>query len=122
VFWEQTPVQATLAAELQAGEISGKAMRVLPTGSMRPFIDDNDYIVVDTHFDWNKLQPGQPIVYNATWSAVPIAHRTAAKSGDNWIVSGDANRNYERGDLSISSTQFIGKIVAVYTTRQNPNK
>lgn len=119
-FWNQLPEQARIAATLQAQEIGGICYKVAPTGSMEPMLTGGDYIVVDTGFPFEQLKKGQPITYYASWlpeGAWPVTHSTSAKHGDGWIVDGIANREYEKGNWTVTKKNYIGKVIAIYTTR-----
>lgn len=135
VFWDQTPAQAPIAATLHARDLpggGGKVYHVAPTGSMRPLIDDGDYIVVDTKLEFGSLTAGRPVVYQAEWrtpTADPVTHRLSQKDGYGWIASGDAvrpvidenGRNvHSEARYRITAANYRGVVVGVYTTRRKP--
>jgi hypothetical protein len=117
VYWEQTPRQAQIAADLHAKDKGGKAYHVMPTGSMEPFITGGDYVVV---LPAKEIIIGRIYLYTASWTVLPALHRAAAKHGTGWIMSGDANKHYEKGALTVYRDQILGECVAVYTPRQKP--
>jgi len=117
VYWENTPRQAQIAADLHAKDRGGKAYLVAPTGSMEPFIAGGDYVVV---VPAKEVVVGRVYLYAAPWAALPVLHRAAATHGNGWIMSGDANRHYEKGGLTVYRDQIIGECVAIYTTRPKP--
>jgi hypothetical protein len=45
----------------------------------------------------------------------------AAKSGDEWIMDGIANRVYERGEsMRMGKAEYRGRVIQVYTKRKQP--
>lgn len=111
------------AAKEHARAIGGRAYVILPTGSMEPFLTGGDYEVVDLRFSYEKIEPAFLLLYQANWlpaSSPPVTHMAAAKSGDEWIMDGVANRHYERGTLRMTRADYRGKIVRVYTRRPKP--
>lgn len=132
VYWGRASAQAMLDAGLHASDIpngKGRYYWVQPTGSMRPLIDDYDWIVVDTGYAYSALKGGHVIMYNAEWSSAPVTHRLRQMDKYGWIVSGDSVRPdiaangkslTTEADLRVTEANYIGLVVAVYTTRQKP--
>lgn len=118
VFWDNTPAQAKLAAMAQANDVHGTAYYVLNTHSMEPFLVGGDWVVVQPD-GYASLQVGQIITYHADWlppTDPPVCHRLAQKDSYGWILDGDNNRHYE-ANWRVTEKNFIGRVVAVYTTR-----
>ena len=90
---------------------------------MSPNIRDNDGMVVDSHFPFNKLNVGDIIVFNPydttnSGQHIPIIHRVAqiiTDQGDRIIrTKGDANPDSIPGiDYPIFQQNYIGKVVSV---------
>ncbi|MFY9795769.1 MAG: signal peptidase I [Candidatus Nitrosopolaris sp.] len=92
--------------------------------SMSPNIRDNDGMVVDSHFPFNKLNVGDIIVFNSydttnSGQHIPIIHRVAQiitdDQGDRIIrTKGDANPDSIPGiDYPVFQQNYIGKVVSV---------
>jgi signal peptidase I len=122
IYWEQP--SPMLAAQAHAKERAGLVWyNVLPTGSMEPFLTGGDYIVADSTVPWEKLQPGDLVVYQASWlpaTSPVVCHMIAAKSGSGWVMDGIANRHYENGRQTMYRESYRAKVIAVYTKRQKP--
>ena len=134
VYWDQTPAQAAEGARLHARDLGagGAYASVQPTGSMRPLIDDYDWIVWNTAVPYAALKAGQVILYVPGWNpALVVCHRLREKDSYGWIVSGDNvkpdidpatgwNRVSE-ASYRVTPANYRGLVIAVYTTRRNPN-
>lgn len=110
-----------LSAEAHARDIGGLALWVQPTGSMRPTIQDYDWVVValPDKAPYAGVQEGQVLLYNAEWTApgTPrVLHRAAQKDRDGWIMSGDNNAHYE-SKWRVNAANYLGRAVAIYRTR-----
>ena len=92
--------------------------------SMSPSIRDNDGMVVDSHFPFDKLNVGDIIVFNSydttnSGQHITIIHRVAQiitdDQGDRIIrTKGDANPDSIPGiDYPIFQQNYIGKVVSV---------
>jgi hypothetical protein len=125
VYYGYTSVAAAgEAARLHARDLpggGGQHYLVQPTGSMRPFINDYDCIVVSQKFPYEDLKPGQIIIYVADWLPVgsPVTcHRLVSKDSYGWILTGDNNARTE-ASWRVTEKTYRGKVIAVYTTREN---
>lgn len=120
VLWEQpSPIIASLN---HASEINGMALQVLPTGSMEPFLTAGDWLVADRRAKFSELKEGDLVIYRANWlpaSSPLVCHMLAAWNYDrkSAVMSGIANKSFENGRLSMAESNYVGKVVAVYTKR-----
>lgn len=129
VYWDQTPAQAKLAAEAHARDIGGKAYQSVGV-SMEPLITAGDWVVTNTReaFDVKRLQ-GRVITYVPDPAQLPflpgttldtlIGHRAVAADGGGIIASGDNNR-WSEAKGRVTTTNYRGEVVGIYTTRRNP--
>jgi hypothetical protein len=122
-FWEQTPMQAQIAANLHANEVGGVAYLVAPTGSMEPFITGGDFVVVKP-VPYSTVHVGMAANYQARWrppESPTVTHWVAAKLGDEWVMDGQANKYYERDASQLmGEKEFRGQVIAIYTQRKGP--
>lgn len=120
ILWEQpSPLLAALAHVKERPGL--KAYTIAPTGSMEPFLTAGDVIVVDTTFPYDKLQPADLLNYQANWrpaDSLTVTHMAGAKSGDDWIMDGIHNENYEKGSQRMTRSDYRGKVIQVYTKRK----
>lgn len=105
---------AAEVAALQAGGI-GNVYHVAFTGSMRPFLDGGEYVVIDRNFE--SAQRGQIAIYRYKSSSVPYIHRLAQKDSLGWIAGGDHNKSYENWER-VTKDNFIGVVVGVYRVKK----
>lgn len=115
-FKSQTPRNAAHAyAALNGGEVR----KVSRTGSMRPFINDDDYVVIAKP-KYEEIQKGDILLYSGKISkaakdrTVGLLHRAAMKDRLGWIMGGDNNSAYENWDR-VTPDLLMGKAVAVFT-------
>lgn len=122
-YWGLTPTQARLASELHAKDVGGLFYHVAPTGSMEPFLTGGDYIVVQK-VPYKDVKPGMMANYQARWlppSSPTVTHWVADRLGDEFIMDGQANSIYEnKGNMLMGEKEFIGQVIAIYTTREKP--
>jgi len=123
IFWDQTPGQQVIAAVLHARDIGGLFSPVAYTGSMEPFLTGGDYIVFKK-IPYSEVKVGMMVLYQARWRPEPLSmvcHWVAAKSGDEFIMDGQANAHYEKGDdMRVGEKEFRYQVVAIYTQRKGP--
>lgn len=106
-----------------ANSIDGGAFRVAPTGSMEPFLTGGDCTVVDFAFPYSAIKPGMLLTYDANWLdefSPLVTHMAVERSGEAWIMTGLANQYSESGSRAMTSADYRGRVVAVYTTRKKP--
>ena len=123
VFWDQTPKQSLLAANLQAKDVSGTVYVVADTHSMEPLLMVGDYVVVDPHFPFASLRRGQVVTYAielVPHRRDPITHRTQDQNPAGWVMRGDNANPQAPETFTMTEHDYIGKVVGVYTTRTKP--
>jgi signal peptidase I len=90
---------------------------------MRPTLEAGDYVVVKA-IDFQKLQPGMMVNYQARWlrpTSPTAVHWCVRKYGDEWVMDGENNKNYENTkETMMGKKEFRGIVVAIYTTRPSP--
>ena len=122
-YWEQTPAQAFLASKAHANDMGGTFFIVAPTGSMEPFMIGGDYIVVKP-IKYEEIKPGMMLNYQARWlpsTSSTVTHWAASMFGGEWIMDGQHNSHYEKGDNErMGPKEFRGQVVAIYTQRKKP--
>jgi hypothetical protein len=122
ILWEQPSPQIAAHAHARDGAGVLAAFHVLPTGSMEPFLTGGDWIVVDFGADYAGLKAADLVLYQARWlppGSTLVVHMAAAKSGDEWIMDGIANKVYERGEsMRMGRAEYRGKVIQVYTKRK----
>lgn len=120
-FWGQTHTQALISSQLHANAIGGIAYRVAPTGSMRPTLEADDFIVVKP-IPYKDVQQGMAANYQARWlppTDQTVTHWVSKKFGDEWIMDGEANSSYEKSaNMRMGEKEFRGQVIAIYTTRE----
>lgn len=84
---------------------------VLPTGSMRPWIDSDHHTIFVNVTNLDELQVGDVIVFNVSDSNVSILHRIIEIDGEQIITKGD--NNLPRDDYNLTIENVLGKVVAV---------
>ena len=116
-------MQAWLASRLHATEVGGVAYVVAPTGSMRPTLEGGDYVVVKT-IKFEGLIPGMMVNYQARWLRADrptMVHWCVRKYGDDWVMDGENNKEYEnKKENMMGEKEFRGIVIAIYTTRPAP--
>lgn len=128
LYGQPSPV---LVAQAHAKERPGLVWKlILPTGSMEPLITGGDTVVIDTTVRFRDVKPGQVCLYlpaahklpnyPGLAPGVPILHMLAAWVGDEAIMDGIANREYEGGKLRLTEAEFLGVMIRGYTRRERP--
>lgn len=125
ILWEQPSPK--IAAQLHAAERDVlKALEVLPTGSMEPFLTGGDYIVVDFSVPYDSIKKGDLLIYKARWlpqtdEQPVVCHMAASKQGDEWIMDGIHNEHYESSkEFRMGRKEYRAKVIQVYTKRKKP--
>lgn len=118
ILWEQADPRTP--AIMHA--LEKRMVAVAFTGtSMEPFLTAGDWLVADTKFPWDNIQPGDLLIYKANWLAAEapmVCHMAAAKAGDGWVMNGIANPRYENGAKTLMRDGYRGKVIQVYTKRK----
>lgn len=85
--------------------------RILPTGSMRPFIDSEHHSIWINVTSINELQVGDVIVFDVDETNVSILHRIIKI--DNGIITTKGDNNLPRDNYNLTIENVLGKVVAV---------
>ena len=111
------------SAVAHANEIGGYVSYIAPTGSMRPVLQDYDYVVISSpqKDPYENIQEGDIVSYDARKSPyynrddqyARVMHRAVLKRGDGWVMSGDANAVTE-SRWRMTKDTYNGRLVAVY--------
>lgn len=115
---------ALMPAFMYAQTPPANSTYIIIGNSMSPSIRNNDGMVVDSHFPFDKLNVGDAIVFNSddttnSGQHITIIHRVAQiitdGQGDKIIITkGDANPYSIPGaDYPIFQQNYIGKVVSV---------
>lgn len=103
------------AAHARSQAIGGFVYAVAPTGSMRPLLDQGDYVVAK-RVPLGEVRVGDVLIYNATWlpaSAPPVIHRVVQNDSYGLIMSGDSVSTTE-SFARVTEQNYVGKLVAIY--------
>ena len=96
----------------------GQVFDVTGTGSMVPYFDGSEFIVVQSNFGAIKL--GDIVAYTTIGGSAPaigtrLVHRIVDGNGTTgWIPKGDTPGNPIEDWNPITSTNYIGTLVAVF--------
>jgi hypothetical protein len=107
-----------------AESIGGKSY-VTRGVSMEPLIVDGDGLVVDTKVPFKKCEEGDVLTYNAVWlpaGSNPVTHRLSAWYWNRSaaVMDGINNKYYEQKEQALEESNYIGKVVKIYTARPKP--
>lgn len=128
LYGQPNPV---LAAQAHAAERPGLLWSVvLPTGSMEPLLTGGDAVVIDTFLPFRAAKPGAVLLYYPSKEKLPyypglaegtpVLHMLAAWVGNEAIMDGIANRDYEGGKLRLTEKEYKGTMIKGYTKRERP--
>lgn len=93
----------------EAGVSEYAFARIGPSGSMRPVLDNYDYVIVsDTPFDALQLHD---IVLRADYQGLVACHRLSMIGKDAHLTKGDNNLRHDRGLLVRQN--YKGRIVLI---------
>lgn len=91
----------------------GQLYRIAPTGSMRPTLMDDDYVVTQK-VPYEELKEGDIISYTPKWNKGKLTiHRLVQKDKTGWIASGDNNARSESWER-VTPSNYVDKLVKVY--------
>jgi signal peptidase I len=103
---------AIAIAQQTADKLGGRVFTVAPTGSMKPTLDENSVVAVET-VKFDDLRPGDIVIYRDT-AGLPIVHRLHHKTADRWIVLGDNNSSADRE--TVTPANLVGRVCAIFYT------
>lgn len=103
---------AIAIAQQTADKLGGRVFTIAPTGSMKPTLDENSVVAVET-VKFDELRAGDIVIYRDR-AGLPIVHRLHQKSGDRWIVLGDNNSSVDRE--TVTPANLVGRVCAIFYT------
>jgi len=103
---------AVQMAQRTAEAAGGKVFMIAPTGSMKPTLDENSVVAVETVF-FSQLRQGDIVIYQSA-SGQPIVHRLHALIHDQWQVLGDNNSAVDRE--MVTPANLLGRVCAIFYT------
>lgn len=104
--------EAWAKATADAVNNSGAVVRIAPTGSMKPTLDERCVVVIKK---LDRIERGQIVVYRAKCGNLVI-HRAVSQplfSKSEWFVKGDANTQIDREFLTAKN--YVGTVVSTYS-------
>lgn len=109
-----TQGEAWASAMADAIASGGTVVRIAPTGSMKPCIDEKSLVVI-VNRGVDSIKRGEIVVYRNSVGNMVI-HRAVNKplfGGKSWIVKGDANVLCDRE--YVSSRNYVGVVVRTFS-------
>jgi signal peptidase I len=103
---------ALLMAQRTAEAAGGRVFTIAPTGSMKPTLDENSVVAVETVF-FGQLRQGDIVIYRNS-SGVPIVHRLHEQTNGAWLVLGDNNPAVDRE--AVTPANLLGRVCAIFYT------
>ena len=102
----------------EAKDRGGLFSWITPTGSMLPYIQDYDWVIIlpADKAPFEDLQIGDIVAYNATWvtdDITKVLHRITGKDQWGWIVGGD-NNPVNDPNVHLTKENYLGKCVTIY--------
>lgn len=104
--------KAIAIAQQTADALGGRVFTIAPTGSMKPTLDENSVVAVET-VTYDNLRPGDIVIYRDE-AGLPIVHRLHHKDGNRWIVLGDNNSTVDRE--TVTPANLVGRVCAIFYT------
>lgn len=99
-------------AQRTADAACGKVFTIAPTGSMKPTLDENSIVTIET-VAFGQLRKGDIVIYR-NHSGEPIVHRLYQQSGGSWLVLGDNNPAVDRE--AVTPANLVGRVCAIFYT------
>lgn len=97
---------------------------------MEPLLTGGDAVVIDTFLPFRAAKPGAVLLYLPSkeklvnypglQEGVPVLHMLAAWVGNEAIMDGIANKQYEGGKLRLTEKEYVGTMIRGYTRRERP--
>lgn len=103
---------ALAMAQRTADAMGGRVFTIAPTGSMKPTLDENSVVAVET-VDFAQLRQGDIVIYRDA-AGVPIVHRLYQQTGVRWIVLGDNNPAVDHE--AVTPANLVGRVCAIFYT------
>jgi signal peptidase I len=123
VRYFETNEELILAAQIKAIEINGYPSLIMPTGSMRPTIQDYDFVVITSPFkdSYDNITEGDIVRYSADWTVdkTPVLHRAVLKDNWGWIMKGDNPNNSYENKSRVTAQNYLGRLHSIYRLKTN---
>jgi len=103
---------AILMAQRTAEATGGRVFTIAPTGSMKPTLDENSVVAVETVV-FGQLRQGDIVIYRNS-AGVPIVHRLYQQANGCWVVLGDNNASVDTE--AVTPTNLLGRVCAIFYT------
>jgi len=107
---------AIMMAQHTAEAAGGRVFTIAPTGSMKPTLDENSVVAVETVV-FGQLRQGDIVIYRNS-AGVPIVHRLYEQANGSWIVLGDNNPSVDRE--AVTPANLLGRVCAIFYTSSGP--
>jgi len=107
---------AIIMAQRTAEAAGGRVFTIAPTGSMKPTLDENSVVAVETVV-FGQLRKGDIIIYRNS-AGVPIVHRLYEQGNGSWLVLGDNNTAVDRE--AVTPANLLGRVCAIFYTSSGP--
>jgi len=101
-----------MMAQRTADAAGGRVFTIAPTGSMKPTLDENSVVTVETVV-FGQLRQGDIVIYRNS-VGVPIVHRLYQQANGNWFVLGDNNASVDRE--AVTPANLLGRVCAIFYT------
>jgi signal peptidase I len=105
-----------MMAQRTAEAAGGRVFTIAPTGSMKPTLDENSVVAVETVV-FGQLRKGDIVIYRNS-AGVPIVHRLYEQTSGSWIVLGDNNASVDRE--AVTPANLLGRVCAIFYTASGP--
>jgi signal peptidase I len=129
VFYFENEQKLALALQAKSLQTGGRPVFVLPTGSMRPTVQDYDYVIIipPSEQPYDSIEEGDIVMYKAEWTTqdIPVLHRAVTKDRWGWIMKGDNPNNSYENKSRVTAQNYLGKLHSIYRLKTNdrsPNK
>ena len=103
---------ALAMAQRTADAMGGRVFTIAPTGSMKPTLDENSVVAVETVY-FAQLRQGDIVIYRDA-AGVPIVHRLYQQAGTRWLVLGDNNSAVDHE--AVTPANLLGRVCAIFYT------
>ena len=92
-------------------KIFGYSYSVIASGSMEPTINVNDMILIDTKYDYDKIETDDIIVFYNPVENKNIAHRVIGRYEDGSLKTCGDNNQGRVDTFHVTEEYFLGKVV-----------
>ena len=118
VFYFNSEQELAVSLQIKSLQAGGRPVLVLPTGSMRPTVQDYDYVIIipPSEQPYDSIKEGDVIMYQADWTtdSTPVLHRAVTKDKWGWIMKGDNPNNSYENKSRVTAENYLGKLHSIY--------